>query len=156
MLEKPSRAGRINYSRLKSTRSSFSHIYILWSSHCVLPSAAITRSAGFASQNSDSPLGDEVMAPGENNLWPAPACFCALAWYIQKAAVLTDACCPAWSYNTCKTLLLSSSRLATTLLSLLYCCLATTLITATAVALWTWRFGFEIPFLASFALGQSE
>ena len=69
---------------------------------------------------------------------------------------LTDACCPAWSYNTCKTLLLSSSRLATTLLSLLYCCLATTLITATAVALWTWRFGFEIPFLASFALGQSE
>ena len=164
MLEKSSRAGRIlKYSRLKSstttTRSSFSHThtYIFFDRRivCCRRGCHIARS-GFASQNSDSPLGDEVMAPGENNLWPAPACFCALAWYIQKAAVLTDACCPAWSYNTCKTLLLSSSRLATTLLSLLYCCLATTLITATAVALWTWRFGFEIPFLASFALGQSE
>ena len=164
MLEKSSRAGRIlKYSRLKSstttTRSSFSHTYIFFDRRivCCRRGCHIARS-GFASQNSDSPLGDEVMAPGENNLWPAPACFCVLSLDISKRLLywLTDACCPAWSYNTCKTLLLSSSRLATTLLSLLYCCLATTLITATAVALWTWRFGFEIPFLASFALGQSE
>ena len=70
----------------------------------------------------------------EQPLVGAGLLLCALAWYIQKAAVLTDACCPAWSYNTCKTLLLSSSRLATTLLSLLYyyyCCLAS-LITATS------------------------
>ena len=86
MLEKSSRAGRIlKYSRLKSstttTRSSFSHTYtyIFFDRRivCCRRGCHIARS-GFASQNSDSPLGDEVMAPGEN-LWPAPACFCALA-----------------------------------------------------------------------------
>ena len=164
MLEKSSRAGRIlKYSRLKSstttTRSSFSHIYIyiLWSSHCVLPSGLPYRQVGI--RQSKLGLTSWRRSDGARREQPLAGTgllLCALAWYIQKAAVLTDACCPAWSYNTCKTLLLSSSRLATTLLSLLYCCLATTLITATAVALWTWRFGFEIPFLASFALGQSE
>ena len=93
MLEKSSRAGRIvlKYSRLKSstttTRSSFSHThtYIFFDRRivCCRRGCHIARS-GFASQNSDSPLGDEVMAPGENNLWPAPACFCVLSLDISK------------------------------------------------------------------------